>query len=131
MSEENVEIVRASIDAYNRGQWDLVLRDAAPGFELDLSRAMGPNRGVYGPDQARRVLEEFAGQWKSVRIEPDEFIEAGDEVIVPWTLHGTGREGIEVQARPTWTFTIRDGAIQRVSMYQERQEALKAAGRSE
>jgi len=130
MPEENVEIVRTVIDAYNRRRWDLVLRDMAPVFELDLSRAVGPNRGVYGLEQVRGVLEEFADQWASVRIEPDEFIEAGDDVIVPWTFHGTGREGIEVKARSTWAFTIHDGAIQRASMYQERQEALAAAGLS-
>jgi hypothetical protein len=35
---------------------------------------------------------------------------------------------IEVRARSAWTFTIRDGAIERVCMHQECPEALKAAG---
>ena len=47
--------------------------------------------------------------------------------MVPWTFHGVGRDGIEVQARPTWTFTVRDGAVERMCMYQEREEALEAA----
>ena len=69
--------------------------------------------------------------WESSRIEPHEFIEAGEHVAVPWTLRATGRDGIEVRARVTWTFTIRDGAIQRICMYQERQEALETLGLSE
>ena len=46
-------------------------------------------------------------------------------------MHGKGREGIEITASTTWVWTIRDGAIGRVSMYQERQEALEAAELSE
>jgi ketosteroid isomerase-like protein len=74
------------------------------------------------------VLDELAGVWASSRIEPHEFIEAGEQVVVPWTAHFQGRDGIEVRTRPTWTFTIRDGAIERICMYQERHEALEAAG---
>ena len=131
MSQQNVDIVRAAIDAYNRGEWESLLNDADPGFELDLSRAAGPLHGVYGLDQIRRFWSEFADSWESVRIEPHEFIEAGADVVVPWTLHVTGRDGIEVQARVTWIWTIRDGAVERLCMYQERQDALEAVGLSE
>ena len=66
MSQENVEIVKAAIDAVNREDWDAVFQDAAPGFELDFSRALGLMAGVFGLDQIRRVLAEFAGHWESV-----------------------------------------------------------------
>jgi hypothetical protein len=36
-----VEIVRRLVDGYNRRDWDAALKDAAPGFELDMSRAVG------------------------------------------------------------------------------------------
>src|SRR6059058_3420362 len=115
MSQENVEIVKAKIDAYNREDWDALFKDAAPGFEMDLSRAVGPWRGVFGLDQNRRFVGELAEYWESLRIEPHEFIEAGDLVVVPLTMHGRGREGIEVAASPTFVWTIRNGAIERVS----------------
>jgi ketosteroid isomerase-like protein len=128
MSQENIEIVRAGIDAYNRGDLEAALKEAAPDFEFDLSRARGPLRGVYGRDQMFRFWDEFAEGWESQRIEPHEFIEVADDVVVPWTLHAKGRDGIEVEARVTWTFTIRDGAIRRICMYQDRSDALEAAG---
>ena len=131
MSQENVEIVKAAHDAVNRGDWDAAFQDAAPGFELDMSRAVGPVSGVLSLDQLRRALEDFAGYWESLRIEPHEFTEAGDRLVVPWTVHVRGRDGIEVVSRPTFVWTIRDGAIERVVMYQERQDALEAAGLSE
>ena len=131
MSQENVEIVKANIDAYNREDWDAFYKDMAPGFELDFSRAVGPWRGVFGLDQARRVVEEFRETWESDWVEPHEFIEAGDCVVVPWTMHGRGRDEIELVGRATFVWTIRNGAIERVTMYQDRQEALEAVGLSE
>jgi ketosteroid isomerase-like protein len=127
MSDENVEIVRAAIDAYNRGDRDAALKDATPDFEMDLSRALGPQHGVYGLEQLQGFWREFDEGWESIQIDPQEFIEIGEHVVVPWTMRTVGRDGIEVEARVTWTFTIRDGAVQRITMYQEREEALEAA----
>jgi ketosteroid isomerase-like protein len=131
MSQENVEIVKANIDAYNREDWDAFFKDMAPGFELDFSRAVGPWRGVFGLDQIRRVMGEYLETWESARVEPHEFIEAGDLVVVPGTQHLKGRGGIEVVVRATLVWTIRNGAIERVTMYQERQDALEDLGLSE
>jgi ketosteroid isomerase-like protein len=131
MSQENVEIVRAAIDAYNRGDLESALKDAAHDFEMDLSRALGPQHGVYGRDQMEEFWSEFGEGWRSVRLEPSEFIDLSEHVVVPWTMRAVGRDGIEVEARVTWTFTIRDGAVQRICMYQGRDEALEAARLSE
>ena len=46
MSQENVEMIRAAMEAWNRGDWDEALKDAAPGFELDNSSSAGEWRGV-------------------------------------------------------------------------------------
>lgn len=131
MSHEKVAIVEAATNAYKREDWDALFQAAAPGFELDMSRSIGPARGVYGLDQLRRFLEELADSWESVRIEPHEFIQAGDLVVMPQTTHVRGRDGIEVAARSTLVWTIRDRAIERVSMYQEREDALEAVGPSQ
>jgi ketosteroid isomerase-like protein len=128
MSQENVEIVRNALDAFNRGDWDAALKDATPDFELDFSRAIGPQHGVFRLDQIRGFWDEFLEPWKSLRIEADEFIEAGEDVVVPVTGYMRGRDGIEVTARRTWVYTFREGAIVRLSQFQERQEALEAAG---
>jgi ketosteroid isomerase-like protein len=68
---------------------------------------------------------------ESVRREPDEFIEAGEQVVTPITSNHRGRDGIELQARVAMVWTISDGAITRATFYQELQEALEAAGLSE
>jgi len=131
MSRENVEIVQATYDAYNRGDLDAALKDAAPESELDWTRAVGPQRGVYRLAQIRAFLVDFLEAFESTRVEPDEFIEAGDQVVVPQTGYLRGRDGIEVTARVALVWSIRDGAIVRVCLYQQKREALEAAGLSE
>jgi ketosteroid isomerase-like protein len=130
MSQENVEMARAAVDAFNRGDVDAAFKDFAPDFAFDMSRAIGINinRDVYDLDQFRRLLAEFTGTWDSFRLGVDEYIDAGDDVVTPFTNRLSGRDGIELQARGTWVWTIRDGAIVRACLYQEFEEALEAAG---
>lgn len=131
MAQGDVAMVRAAVEAFNRGDLDAVLESASPDCVYDLSRAVGPLHGVYRLEEMRDAMDELTGLWESSRIEPDEFIEAGEHIVVPWTFYAAGRDGIEVQARTTWVFTVRDGAIARICMYQERGEALEAASLSE
>jgi len=127
MSQQNVEAVRAIIEDFNRGDYEAALSRAAPDLVFDLSRATGPFRGVFALDQARSFLNDLSATWEASRIEPHELIEVGEQVVVPWTYSATGRGGIEVRSRTTWTFAFRAGAVARLSMYQERREALEAA----
>jgi limonene-1,2-epoxide hydrolase len=46
MSQENVEIVRRAIEAFNREDFDAALQDAAPDMALDWSHSRGPNAGM-------------------------------------------------------------------------------------
>jgi ketosteroid isomerase-like protein len=128
MSRENVEVVRAGIEAFNHEDWDAVLEHAATDFVLDMSRSIGPRRGTYELDQLRSYLKDFGETFESFRIEADEFIEAGEHLVVPITAHAHGRDGIEGKARTAFVYTFRDGAVTRMVMYQGRRHALEAAG---
>jgi ketosteroid isomerase-like protein len=131
MSQENVEMARRSYEAWHRGDVDAAFEDFAPDFELDMSRAIGTDRGIYSLNQMRRLTEEFHEAWETIQVGADEPIDAGEHVVMPFTNRLRGRDGIEVQARGTWLCTIRDGLIVRICLYQEVQEALEAAGLSE
>ncbi|MBN1527591.1 MAG: nuclear transport factor 2 family protein [Thermoleophilaceae bacterium] len=128
MSRANVELVQAALQSWNRSDWQSILATATPDFELDMSRAEGPFRGVYSAGQVQRFWEGFAAAWESRRFEPHEFIDAGDHVVVPVTLHMRGRDDIEVSARVTHVWTVRGGRLANMSMYQERGQALEAVG---
>ena len=118
MSQEAVEIVRLSIDALNRRDLDAASRYVDPAIELDWSRFRGLAAGVYREEPAAR------GFW----ITPLEFIEAGDQVVVPNCTLLCGRDGIEAVVRSVPVVTVRSGRIVEWRLYQEKAEALRAAG---
>jgi ketosteroid isomerase-like protein len=128
MSRENIEIVRAGLDAFNRRDLEGLLEHAAPDFVWDMSRAIGPQRGVYRLAEFRSWVEDMWATFELHRFEAHEFIEAGEHVVVPVTAHAKGRDGVEATADTASVYTFRDGAVTRIAMYQGRQEALEAVG---
>ena len=132
VSQENVEIVRAYIDTVNSGDW--VAASTAfldDDVELDWSRSPAPYGGVYrGREAALRFADELQ-VWEDFRIDPSDFIDAGNDVLVPHVVHLRGRDGIEVKARATYVYEMRNGLCVRWCIYQEHDAALEAAGLSE
>jgi ketosteroid isomerase-like protein len=132
MSEENVEIVRRYIDAYNRGDLTTASALFRSDGEIDWSRARGPLKGVYRGDREREAFRDaFLSTFEEVQLEAHGFTEVGSEVVVPNTAHMRGRDGIEVTARSTFVYTVENGQVTRLRMFQEQAEALEAAGLSE
>ena len=132
MSRENVEMIRAAVEAWNRGAWDEALKDAAPGFELDNSSNRGEWRGAHmGVDAVKRMWAALLEPWESMQIEVGEFIEADEGVVVRrLKARFVGRDSIEVPGpvRSGWVWTIRDGKLARLAVYNDLDEALEAAG---
>ena len=96
--------------------------------EIDWSRSRGPLKGVYrGHGEHEAFWDEFWSTFEVVQLETYGITEMGSEVVVPNTAHLRGREGIEVTARSTQVFTVEDGQITRLRLFQERAEALEAA----
>jgi ketosteroid isomerase-like protein len=133
MSQENVEVVRRHTESWNRRNLGAWLALFASDAEIDWSRSQGPFKGVY---RGHGELEAFWNVWWStfedVQLETTHgFAEAGSEVVYSQTTHIRGREGIELSARSTFLFTVEGGLITRFRMFDERAEALEAAGLSE
>ena len=129
MSHENVEVVRRNVEAWGRRDLPALMRDYRSDAEVDWSRSRGPFKGVYrGP----REIEEFWGVlWSAFdqgQLEIHGIRETGSEVVVLNTVHFRGREGIEVSARTALVYTVEDGQITCLRLFQERAEALEAVG---
>ena len=130
MSRENVEIVRRGTDAYNRGDLDGLLENWAPDAVVDWSRSRGFDAGVFrGHDAIRAHWRRLLAAFDEVRIElVDPIGVEGDLLIVENLGYLRGRDGIEVQTRSALLITIRDGELTSFTLYQTKQEGLKAAG---
>jgi ketosteroid isomerase-like protein len=132
MSQENVEVVRRHIDAYNRRDLRALLALWRSDAEIDWSQSRGPLKGVYcGIREIEAFWKEFWSMFEEIQVETHGFTEIGSEVVVPNTAHLQGREGINVVARSAYVYTVENGEITRLRMFQEQAEALEAVGLSE
>jgi ketosteroid isomerase-like protein len=76
----------------------------------------------------RNQTEALEEMW----VEPAEFVDAGDRVVVPLRFGGRARHsGIETAFAVVHVWTIREGRASRLDMYESRAEALKAVGLQE
>jgi ketosteroid isomerase-like protein len=132
MSQENVEITRQAIDAYTRRDLEALRAVADPEIELDWSASLSWLAGIYrGLEETLRFYEGYFEAFEAIVIEADRFIDAGESVVVPNVAHQRGRDGIEVSARSTLVFTVRNRKLIRICLYQETEQALEAVGLAE
>src|SRR5437660_167809 len=108
MSQENVEIVRRHFAAFNRGDMAGTLAPLDQGIEFVEEPDLRPDAGTYrGIAAIRSYFQAFWDAADEVSVEPEEFIEHGDKVIVPCRLVGrfrlTGIEGETPQFVHVWT----------------------------
>ena len=128
MSQENVEVVRQSLEAYRRGDLEGALAGVHPQIVWKPFEE-GEMRGV---DAVRAHLARWENEWEKLETTPEEFIDAGDHVIAVVHFRGRGRgSGVEVDARSYAVYTLRDGRTISMHEFLERTEALAAAGLSE
>ncbi len=129
MSRENVDLVREAFAAYARRDVEAMRSLNDPAVELDWSRSRGWLAGVYqGIDEALHFYEDYFDAFEAIVFEPDCFIHAGESVVVPNVARQRGRDGIEVSARSTLAFTVRDHKVVRICLYQDTEQALQDVG---
>lgn len=124
-------IVREAVTEINRGDWDAAIARMAPDFEYDLTRTESPLRGVHPRERVRDVAADFLGGWERARYEAADLIIAGEHVVMPFTTHFLGRDGLELQTNAVWVWTFRGDEVTRLTLFQDRAEAMAAAGLAE
>ena len=128
MSEENVEIFKRGIEAWNRKDIPGFLRAADPGIRWEhwLADLEGDLTGV---DAVRAWHEDIARSFDHWRIDCDDFRDLGDRVLGLGTLRAVGKEsGVETEMPWTVVATFRNGLVTHFIDYGDRDRALEAAG---
>ena len=75
MSQENVEAVRLSIEAYRRGDWLAATAYLAP----DVIWEVGQELPAQGPAAVRDMWQRWTSDWEELEMVGEELIDAGDE----------------------------------------------------
>lgn len=105
----------------------------APDAEIDMSRRVFNPARYHGIDGWGRLIAEIREVWEEFRVSPEQFIDAGDRVVVIETIHARGRgSGVVLDGRRSAAiWTLRDKQVTRVQIGFDPQEALQAVGLAE
>jgi ketosteroid isomerase-like protein len=132
LSEENVELHRRAVWAYNAGDIEGFIGYFDPSIEFH-SAVTTPGGAVYqGHDGIRRwhrdLEDAFGGQ---LRIEPEQYFDLGEHTLMSY-VDGRGRQsGVEVAMPQAQVATWRDGVTVYSKAYLRIEDALEDLGVSE
>jgi len=129
MSAENVDKARSYIDAYNRRDFDEAVRWFHPEIEWVLPERQSSD-SARGPAAIRRFWEGLDETFEELRLDPQEFVDAGDRVATRLRYFGRGKgSGVELeQEMYHQVASFRDGLMVRIEYVASWSEALAAAG---
>ena len=137
MSEENVELVKAFLEAGPKMDKAAVLA-ALPELipqicDPDIEWVEDPQRAdgrVYrGHEGVRESFVRWLEQWDQYAMTFESFVDCGDDVLVVAREHARGAlSGATVSSAIFLVVTIRDGKILRYREFYDEQVAREAAG---
>jgi ketosteroid isomerase-like protein len=131
MSQENVEVVREAFESLLAGDRDTTAQLLDPKVEFHGTvGGLEEGRVVRGRS---RIVQEFEErdleEWEERRLEVEEFVDAGDDVVVLMHEFRRGRgSGVELEIDTAVVVAVSEGRVVRVQGYMDRQVALEAVG---
>jgi ketosteroid isomerase-like protein len=138
MSEENVEIVRKSLNAANAFLGGELSREALaklgdPQFEFrwhDERTMPDLPQHLQGATEFIEFFELLRSAWDEVTMMPLGLDEVpGDRIVATVRLSFRGREsGVRMVVHFFELLTVRDGKVRKVELFRHRAEAVEAAG---
>jgi ketosteroid isomerase-like protein len=132
MSQENVDVVRASFGAWNEGNMDAVRESYDPNVILRPPEGWPEPGPYFGREAVMRQFEQLRETWDADASEPiSDFIDAADRVVVRLIWRTVGGHGPDANVELTAVFTVRKGKIFLLEYFWDHAEALETLGLSE
>jgi ketosteroid isomerase-like protein len=130
MSQQNIDLLRSAMAAYNERGPEAILTLIDPDFVAVIPSSLSVEPDSYrGVEGMRRYFELWSEVMDEVRFLAKEFIDAGDRIVVPFRVVARSREaGLELDQHAVQVWTIRDGRALSVEAYPTKAEALRAVG---
>jgi ketosteroid isomerase-like protein len=130
MSQENVELVRKAVAAFNARDTEAVLSFIDPEVEFESAAEHKTYRGIQGMRQYR---EDSDAVMEGFHTEGDQFLDAGgDRVVHLYRIVGEGAgSGVPVSRDGAILWQLQDGRLFKGKVYLDKGEALEAAGLTE
>jgi ketosteroid isomerase-like protein len=134
VSEANVEVVQRVMQRFADQDIEAALKDIAPEATLDWSNSDALDSGVYTGHAAwRAFMQARDDALGERRFETAELLTpAVDTVLLVGRVREQGRaSGAAVETRGATVWTLRDGKVTCLKIYQSSDDALEAVGRAE
>jgi ketosteroid isomerase-like protein len=128
--QENEELVRSSIQAYNAGDRDGYVDFFAEDVEVCPDASRFPEAKPFrGREEFRRYIADIdQGGEGGGRAEIREVFSVGDRVVARADWGGRGlTSGIDLRSSLTSVCTLRDGRIVKIEYFFDHAQALEAA----
>jgi ketosteroid isomerase-like protein len=127
MSQENVVKTSDFIADYNRRDFESAVRFFDPQIEWVLP-ALQRSDSCRGPEEVIRFWDGLDETFDELRLDPQEFVDAGDRVAVRLRYYGRGKgSGAELETELYHQVTtFRDGIMVRIEYFTSWPEALRA-----
>ena len=117
---DSLALVQRSYVSFERGDIDAVLEDMHPDIEWHQAQGL-PHGGFYrGVDDVRRNIFEplDAEWWDEFTAKPDEFLDAGDQVVVLGRYRGIAKgTGKRLDVPFVHVWTVHDGRAVRFRQF--------------
>ncbi len=133
MSQENVDVVRATYDEYAKGNLraGLHLYDPSTVF-IPVPDFPTFGHHYLGPEGLGTFMRAYLEGWTNLTMTAEELIEAQNSVVVAVRQRAAGRESDAPSTTryfEVWTF--RGRGVVRIEQFRDRAAALEAVGLSE
>ena len=121
--------MRVAVDCISTGDIEAFLRLCSPDLEFRDLPALPGSGFIVGHDAFRNRAAQVMDAFEETRFHAEEFIPAGDRVLVinRWKGRGLG-SGVDVEMRFTNVWTLKDGKVVSCITYDDHVQALRAAG---
>jgi ketosteroid isomerase-like protein len=133
MSQENVDVVRTSIDCWNRDDLNAVLETVDPDLEFHTSGVFPDFDAVYrGREGFATFWRAMHEPWKDLRLDIERIEDGGDCVAVEFRFRAMGAgSGAIVDLKFANAITVRDGLQIKIVARRVFEHARREAGLSE
>ena len=128
MSQENVEIVRLAVEHWNEtGEFDWTTLSEDVEWIVDPDAWLGDT--YRGRDGIRLMLTRLAEAFDEFHLEVNEYVDAGDSVVVLGrTRVRGGRSGVTGGQPLAFVMRLQAGQIVAIRSYLQAEQALEAVG---
>ena len=111
MSEQDVNTMRTTYEAFNRGDIPAVWEAFNPQIEWHEPGGGRAPQGTFSRAEsvANDVFSAVPENFDEFQAQPDAFIDAGEHLVVVGTFRGKSKAGRHMQARYAHVWRMRDG----------------------